>query len=99
MKAKPICVIYIPESFSIGMRNCSSAANELMTALNGWGDEIDKSLRDKKLDEYIWFSFVKPDISTPEFKVFYEKDFTEIQYQELKQLIEDSLKQQPCNTN
>ncbi len=28
-----------------------------------------------------------------EFKVFHEKDFTEIQYEELKKIIEDSLKE------
>jgi len=95
MKARPICVIYIPDNLSLGRGGISSTANEIMRVLNGWDDEINESLRDKKLDEYIWFSFRKPDITTPEFKVFYSKDFTEIQYQELKKLVMDSLKQQP----
>jgi hypothetical protein len=92
MKAKPICVIYLPSEneLSISAGGKILYPSDLMNILNGWGDGYEV---DKKLDEYIWFSFWKPDITTPEFKVFYSKDFTEIQYQELKQLVEDSLKQ------
>lgn len=90
--AKPICVIYFPENLA------KSDSNEwifdYMRFLNG-----EKNINSKNkfeysdyFTQYYWFCFHKEGINEPEFKVFYEKDFTEIQYKELKEIIENSLK-------
>ena len=86
-QAKPICVIYFPDQFYMG-RN-QNWIYEYMRYLNGeqsdgsfnWGDRKDY------WSDYYWFCFYKQDIDAPEFKVFHPKDFTPIQYQELKDLI------------
>ena len=44
-----------------------------------------------KFTDYHWFCFYKQGIEEPEFKVFHEKDFTEIQFEELKKLVTESL--------
>ncbi len=84
--SKPICVIKI----DINRVNSGAGVND------SWGNW--QRLFEDKLPDY--HVFVLPqDYNYEErqelfnFQVFYEKDFTEIQYAELKQLIEDSLKQ------
>lgn len=37
----------------------------------------------KAIPDYHWLCFPKEDIETPELQVFFEKDFTQIQYDEL----------------
>lgn len=90
--AKPICVIYLPSELSLSAGGKIITPNDLMSILNGWDDEV---LQDRKhfWSDYLWFSFYKHEIDAPEFKVFHEKDFTEIQYEELKKLVLDSINQ------
>jgi hypothetical protein len=84
---KPICVIYLPPHFSMGYE--LDAAMELMIALNnGFGQPSDSTRHYTDYwKDYYWFCFTKYDIEAPEFKVFHCKDFTEIQFQELRDLI------------
>ena len=96
---KPICVIYFPTEYSSMGGMISNWIYEYMAFLNGEPMEQYEFGAAERFKDYCWFCFYKDGITEPEFKVFYSKDFTEIQYAELKQLVEDSLKQQPCNTN
>jgi len=102
--AKPIVVIYLPDNFVIG-NGRSDAPMELMRALNGNFGEKELNSRIQYSDywqQYYWFCFTKYDILEPEFKVFYPKDFTEIQYEELKKMVEDginSLKNNPQHSS
>lgn len=91
--AKPICVIYFPDYYSVG-RNMDWIY-EFMSNLNG--QPVDGQCGFEPLDkftDYHWFCFYKPGIDEPEFKVFYEKDFTETQFQELKNLVLKSISEQ-----
>ncbi len=93
--AKPICVIYLPFNFELG-NGRDNAPSELMKALNGNFGEPKSDSRIEYSDywkDYYWFSFFKDGIDAPEFKVFHEKDFTDIQYQELKSMIETQLEE------
>jgi hypothetical protein len=81
---KPIVVMYIPEYFELGNGN-RDAANELMTIFNGWDN--DKYKTSDYWSDYYWLVFKKHGIDAPELEVFYEKDFTEIKFQELKELV------------
>jgi len=87
---KPICVIYLPENFPIYGRYNEDAPMELMRALNNnFGDPGDgKRTYPDYWTQYYWFCFTKyGQIEAPEFKVFHPKDFTEIQFNELKDMI------------
>lgn len=83
--AKPICAIYIA-------RDALMSINESV-----WDacHEMCKSYESHMPDYYI---FVLPDYRTEghvpvvDFKVFHEKDFTEVEYSELKDIIETKLK-------
>lgn len=90
--AKPIAVIYFPENFqSAGNSNW---IYEYMRYLNGElpiDGEINFGDNGKYWTDYYWFCFPKRDILEPQLEVFHEKDFTEIQYEELKALIADSI--------
>ena len=83
MEAKPICVIYLPEVVNVGGRSIN------------WSDcnDVQSDFSETKPD-YHWFVLIDSDARRIEFKVFYEKDFTEIQYEELKTLIENKLSNQ-----
>lgn len=85
---KPIVVIYLPESFSMDGR-MDDAPMQLMRALNqNFGDGEHKGLvYSSYWKDYYWFAFTKFGIEAPEFKVFHPKDFTDIQFQELKDLV------------
>ncbi len=76
--AKPICLIKVQKD---------NQPEDIITRLN----EI---LRDRMPDYYV-FVIPQEDYTEHhdalEFQVFYEKDFTEIQYAELKQLVESYL--------
>jgi len=83
---KPICIIYLPTDFNLpGI----SSPTHLAYALNGWEYKTEQR---PEIKEYLWFCFTKEGITAPEFQVFHEKDFTEIQYNELKELIINELK-------
>lgn len=79
---KPIVVIYWPE-------NEGSNADKVMSILNGWDDN--ESAGDY-WKEYYWFCFPKRNICEPEFQVFHEKDFTDIQFEELKKMVTEAIK-------
>ena len=87
--SKPIAVIYFPENFT-GGRN-SSWIYEYMGVLNGEIPANNKWDLSHDYSDYHWFCFYKDNITQPELQVFYEKDFTPIQYEELKQIIQESL--------
>lgn len=81
--AKPICIVRVNMNifFKDGRDNLNKLSNSLINRL---------------IDYHV---FVLPQADNPkkpkedvEFQVFYEKDFTEIKYKELKEIIENSLK-------
>jgi hypothetical protein len=79
--AKPICIVYVPvESGGVGGRKITWADCNQMS---------EHQLKEKP--DYHWFFVPAYDIEKLEFKVFYEKDFTEIQYAELKDLINKAI--------
>lgn len=87
-EAKPICVIYLPLDFVLGGNNKYNAPLEMMKALNGnFGDSDNNVKYTDYWKDYYWFSFYKNEITEPEFKVFYVKDFTEIEMNELKGIV------------
>lgn len=87
--AKPICVIYIDESVLP-----AKTADEVWELCGKLCDGYTEMMPD-------YHVFVIPDFNKEEpipvfdCKVFYEKDFTEVQYQELKEIIESGLKNAP----
>ena len=90
--AKPIVVMYLPENDAYSAQ-CD--ADKIMRVVNGnFGEppgDKDIIAPEYWLD-YYWFVFPKRDIEVPELQVFYEKDFTPINFEELKKFIEDTLK-------
>ncbi len=86
MDIKPIVVIYLPRNFVVD-GNGDDAPMELMRALNNNFGIKDEDTGRKYPDywtQYYWFCFTKSGIDAPEFEVFHAKDFTEIQFQKLK---------------
>jgi hypothetical protein len=88
--AKPICVIYFPDLFVNGSGD-RNWIYQYMRFLNGEQDDGSNWKHSDHFTEYYWFCFYKQGIEEPEFKVFHEKDFTEIQFEELKKLVTESL--------
>lgn len=84
-QVKPICVIYLPDNFDLSDGR-DMASNRLMSILNGWDEKVVMDRRNY-WEGYLWFCFPKLNIDAPEFQVFHPKDFTEIQYQELKDMV------------
>lgn len=80
---KPICLLYFPENFVGG--HDSNWIYKFMRSLNGETDGEWKP--NERTQDYIWFCFYKDNITEPELQVFHEKDWTDIQQQELKELI------------
>lgn len=92
---KPIVIIYFPDQFVAGGSG-RRWIYEYMRYLNGEEPNESAKVHWPQSDywkDYYWFCFYKNDIQEPEFKIFHEKDFTEIQYNELKELINQSLKE------
>jgi len=81
--------MYIPRDFVVGMGS-ENASSLLMEVFNG-GFENNKSRFTDYWKEYYWLVFEKEEITEPELHVFYEKDFTDIKFEELKQLVFDSI--------
>lgn len=78
--AKPIAVIRIPEdAFRVERWTWKDC------------DGIQRHLTENKPD-YHWFVLLTSEHKEMVFEVFHEKDFTEIQYDELKKMIEEKLK-------
>lgn len=92
--AKPICIIYFPENYSSVIPSNNNWIYEYMGFLNGEGGKNSKWEKSDYFTDYYWFCFYKYDINAPEFQVFHEKDFTDIQYQELKEMITRNLETQ-----
>jgi hypothetical protein len=92
---KPICIIYFPENTIDGAGE-GNWIYEYMRYLNGEQSNGNEKWEDRKdyWSDYYWFCFYKYDIQEPQIQVFHEKDFTEIQYKELKQLIISHLPKQ-----
>ena len=84
--AQPICVMYVPREFSFTAGGRIVEPLDLMKEFNGWGSEGRFEPR-APLGDYRWFCFFKDGITEPELKTFYDKDFTPLQYEELKELI------------
>lgn len=93
--AKPIVVIYLPDNFNIGNQQ-QNAPMLLMEALNGNFGEANsnKITYNDYWKEYYWFCFTDYKIETPRFEVFYDKDFTETNFEELKQTVLDAIEKQ-----
>lgn len=93
--AKPIAIIYFPEEFYVGSGR-RDWIYQYMHQLNGEPDATTAIKPERKdyYTDYYWFCFYKGGITEPELKVFHEKDWTEIQQNELKQLIIKSINEQ-----
>lgn len=91
MTIKPICVIYFPKYFSMSRSDLILDPFELMKELNGWGREGILYPDEDRFGGYQYWCFHKEEITAPEFKVFHPKDFTEADYEELKQLVMSKL--------
>lgn len=83
--AKPIAVLYLPRYDYYGP---SADTTTLTRAFNGYDDHIKMP---DSFSDYLWFVFENGELVAPELKVFHEKDFTEMQYEELKTMIETSI--------
>lgn len=86
---KPIVLMHIPTNLDVGEGRPVSPVS-LMNIFNGW-DEHRKPHAD--FLDYLWLVFDKPYLEAPEIQVFHPKDFTDIQYNELKNLVEEKLKE------
>ena len=81
MTAKPIAVVYLPMDLGSGKNTT-------------WGDcHVLRDQFEKEKPDYYWLVLLDPEAIKVEIKVFYEKDFTPIQYEELKSLITNAIKQ------
>lgn len=83
--AQPISIIYFPYNYVNRQE-----IDKIVFHLNGW-DDNSKENPPNPLGGYLWFCFEKDGIDAPEFVVYYEKDFNEIKYEELKALIIENL--------
>ena len=87
---KPIVLMYVPNDFYVGKGGSKMSDAELMRIFNGW--EQNSSPAPEFLD-YLWLIFTNSEIIVPEIQVFHPKDFTDIQDNELKNLVEEKLKE------
>jgi hypothetical protein len=85
--AKPIALMYWPIEMDMG-NGSTLGAGQMMGILNGLDD---KYKADLIFQDYLWLVVPKPNISEPELKVFHEKDFTDIQYEELKAMVKEGV--------
>lgn len=80
--AKPICVIkYNADRLSLGNGEKQNVAN------------VNNVFQDRFTDYQIFAYPENLDEELFQFQVFHEKDFTEIQYEELKKLITEAIEQ------
>lgn len=95
-EVKPICVIYFPDQYYATENGNRNWIYEYAGALNG--EKIDgrfKLMTD--YTQYYWFCFYKQDIDAPELQVFNANDITPIQFQELKDIVMEEIKNQNNN--
>lgn len=83
---KPIVVLYIP---SIDYFGQELTPVDLMAAFNGHHRNI--TMPDA-FNGYLWWVFVDQELRTPNLRVFHEKDYTEMQYDELRSMLEEGMK-------
>jgi len=96
-QVKPICVMYFPTDFSFGGGGRLIDPLYLMKELNGWSSDMPNPRTG--MDDYIWWCFFKQNITEPELQVFHPKDFTPIQFEELKTLVLTELDKLKNNNN
>jgi len=83
--AKPIVVLYLPCADLFGP---SLLPSELMAIFNDSHGEIKMP---PMFYDYLWFVFVNGELIAPELKVFHEKDYTEMQYEELNKILQEGI--------
>jgi hypothetical protein len=78
--SKPIAFLYLPANLDAsGERTDWSICREIA------------DIMEAKMPDYYWIAVPDHDATRIELKVFYEKDFTPIQYEELKSMIEKQI--------
>ena len=92
---KPICVMYFPVDFSFKKSGKIDDLVDLMVQFNGWPSEKYKQMdsTNDAFGGYMYWCFHKDGITEPEIQVFHPKNFTKIQYEELKELLLNKLKE------
>ncbi len=60
-------------------------------------NDIAKDLEDKFKDYHILLTYDKAQKETFSFKVFYEKDFNKVKFEELKRIVKKQFKKQTTN--
>jgi hypothetical protein len=81
---KPIAVFYLPDNMStigrvVNYTDCYNISEDLKNTM----------------PDYYWFVLIEKDVNikSPYLKVFYEKDFSETTYEELKKHIESKIEE------
>ena len=85
--AKPICIVKIDPKADLGFGGRRPNIHE-----------IEYGLQERMKDYYVyvlWASDNDEKKDPVQFQVFHEKDFTDIQYAELKKIIEDAMPKKP----
>lgn len=82
---KPIVVLYLSRSDYFGPDNSPS---DLMAIFNGHDDTINVA---EGFYDYLWFVFVDEASDVPRLQVFHEKDYTEMQYDELNKMLQEGI--------
>jgi hypothetical protein len=82
---KPIVVLYLPDNDYFGPE---TSPMDLMAVFNYDGGRIKMP---PMFYDYLWFVFVNREIVAPELKVFHEKDYTQIQYDDLRKMLEEGI--------
>jgi len=93
---KPICVMYFPVDFTFHPSGMKIDLVDLMSEFNGWPSNSSKREQRDVGDSfggYMYWCFHKENITEPELQVFHPKNFTKIQYKELKELLLNKLKE------
>lgn len=76
--SKPIAVINIPYGGAVTWNACNELTEE----------------HNREKPDYYWFFLLSHTAESIEFEVFYEKDFSQITYDELKELILEKINSQ-----
>jgi hypothetical protein len=86
---KPIAIIYFPDQFYEGQHR--NWIYEYAASLNG--DNMEGRFKlSTDYTQYLWFCFYKSDIDNPDLIVHHPKDFTPIQFKELKDMVMEEIK-------
>ena len=85
--AKPIAILYVPDMDS-PQNSAQDVAYRYMRELNdNYGDRNATTQTNGFWSDYYWFVFPEYGLEAPRLEVFHEKDFAEIQFNELKELV------------